>query len=140
MRFLLHNSVLQRVSRSTAVADAVRRLVDLGGNLCSSPASVLEAGYSARTSAEHDLICASLTEGFEMLPLTPDVGLESIRMQRALSAAGQGRAVGVFDLLHGACAVAHEVTLVHYDHDFELLAELVSELRQQWVVPRGSVD
>lgn len=42
------------------------------------------------------------------------------------------------DLLVAATAEAGEVTLLHYDADFERIA-VVSSQAQEWAVPRGSV-
>ena len=34
----------------------------------------------------------------------------------------------------------HDAVLLHYDHDFDLIAEVADALRHQWIVARGSVD
>jgi len=40
--------------------------------------------------------------------------------------------------LIAACAQRHGVTVLHYDGDFDLIAEVTGQ-PVQWVVPRGSV-
>ena len=42
------------------------------------------------------------------------------------------------DLLIATLASAHDVTLIHYDADFEIAAEALP-LRHQWVLRRGSI-
>lgn len=63
----------------------------------------------------------------------------ALDLQASLAAAGTLRAVGPVDLLIAATAVQHELTVLHYDGDFELLAEADDRVAQRWVVPRGSV-
>jgi len=48
------------------------------------------------------------------------------------------RAAGFSDLLVAAVAERERVTVLHYDGDYELIAQLTSQ-PMQWVVPRGTV-
>ena len=48
------------------------------------------------------------------------------------------RAVGLPDLLIAAVAEREHVTVVHYDGDYELIAQ-VTRQPVQWMVPRGTV-
>ena len=139
-RLLVDNSVLQRLARSAGIAEAVRSALESGGVLCSSEVSRLEAGYSARSVHEHAEIIDRLTIDFELLPLSAETGVVAAELQSALFEAGQGRAVGVVDLLHAATAICHRAVVLHYDADFEVLADVDGRLRHRWVVPRGSVD
>ena len=43
------------------------------------------------------------------------------------------------DLLIAAAAEGASLTLLHYDHDFELIARVTGQ-SCQWVVPPGSID
>jgi predicted nucleic acid-binding protein len=70
---------------------------------------------------------------------TPPSAIAS-RLQGLLWRAALVRAVGVFDTLTAATALEHGATVVHYDRDFERLASVCPDLRQQWAVPAGSVD
>ena len=108
--------------------------------LCSSEVSRLETGYSARSVREHAEINDRLTMDFELLPLCAETGVVVAELQSALFEAGQGRAVGVVDLLHAATAICHHAVVLHYNADFEVLADVDGRLRHRWVVPRGSVD
>ncbi|MGX1933854.1 PIN domain-containing protein [Microbacterium resistens] len=142
--FLVDNSVLQRVHRSPAVADALIELLsygDLGGCLPQR----LEEGYSARSAREHDAIMAASDRA--RIFLTPDerVAEIAIDLQRRLFHAGIGRAAGVSDLQIAATAIRHSadrqrVVVVHYDADFDSIAQVAPELEHRWIVPRGSVD
>lgn len=118
----------------------MRDLLSAEATLCSSPVSVLEAGYSARNAADHTTITQNLAHSVQLLKFTPTTADVAFRMQATLFEAGAGRAVGVLDLLHAAVATEHGATLVHYDSDFELLGDLWPGLSQKWVLPRGSID
>ena len=48
------------------------------------------------------------------------------------------RSVGLPDLLIAAVAERERVTVLHYDSDHELIAQVTGE-PMQWVVPRGTV-
>jgi len=48
------------------------------------------------------------------------------------------RAVGLPDLLIAAVAERERVTVLHYDSDYELIAQVTVQ-SVQWVVPSGTV-
>ncbi len=51
---------------------------------------------------------------------------------------GRVRAVGFPDLLIAAVAERERVMLLHYDSDYDLIAEVTGQ-PMQWVIPRGTV-
>lgn len=55
-----------------------------------------------------------------------------------LAAHSQHRAVPLPDLLVAACAERAGLTVLHYDADFERIAEITGQ-KTQWVVARGTV-
>jgi predicted nucleic acid-binding protein len=97
----------------------------------------LELGFSARNAGEWDRIqhAASTLAAEEV---APEDFRRASQVQRMLAATGlRGRKVP--DLLIAAVAERTQRALLHYDHDFELIAERTGQ-DQQWVVPAGSVD
>jgi predicted nucleic acid-binding protein len=58
-------------------------------------------------------------------------------IMRKFAARGQHRAPSIADLFVSAVAMTHEATLLHYDKDFELIAD-VTGMRQEWILPRGT--
>jgi predicted nucleic acid-binding protein len=48
------------------------------------------------------------------------------------------RSVKLPDLLIAACAERHELTLVHYDHDYDTIGGVTGQ-SVRWVVPRGTL-
>ncbi|HMQ25393.1 MAG TPA: PIN domain nuclease [Acidimicrobiales bacterium] len=97
-----------------------------------------EVRFSARSHEEYEAVAAERRDGFEWLPMPDEVWSRTLELQRALSARGRLRSVRFPDLLIAATAERHGVTLLHYDRDFDALAE-VSDLRAEWVVPAGTV-
>jgi predicted nucleic acid-binding protein len=97
-----------------------------------------ELGWATRSGAEFDLVRADRAEGYEWLPTHDEDWRRALEVQAALWRSGRVRAVGFPGLLIAAVAEREQLTLLHYDGDYDLIAE-VSRQRMQWVVPRGTV-
>ena len=61
----------------------------------------------------------------------------AIDIQQSLAERGQHR-VPIPDLIVAAAAEAVGLIILHYDSDFERISD-VSSVRNEWVVPRGSL-
>jgi len=137
-RLLLDNSAWSRLahpslpgSRTDEVADAVER-----GMVFASLPFLLEAGYSARNAQEH----RDLIEELMALPwATIDESVErrAIEAQSQLVRTGHHRVPPV-DVLLAAIAERHELGILHYDHDYDLLAARTDlRFRSVWLVKAG---
>lgn len=62
----------------------------------------------------------------------------SVEVQDALAERSQHRAAKIADLLIAAAAEAAGLVVLHYDHDFELIASMTGQ-PMEWMVPAGSV-
>lgn len=58
-------------------------------------------------------------------------------IMRKLASRGQHRAPSIANLFVSAVALSHAATVLHYDKDFELVAD-VTGLHHEWIVPRGT--
>ena len=135
-RFLIDTSAAARM-RLAVVADRLEPLIT-GGLVATCATLDAEALYSARGPEEYEQVRADRRAGYEYLP-TDDVHWQrAFDAQRALAPSGRHRAVGIADLLTAVLAVQHRMTIVHYDADFEIAAEVLA-FEHRWVVPRGSV-
>jgi predicted nucleic acid-binding protein len=133
--YLVDKSALARLAHPE-VADVLLRLVKAGLTATTGIVS-LEMLYSARNLAEHDRIRSGLS-AHEWL-FTDDQDLtRALDVQSQLTALGKHRAVPLPDLLIAAIAERHQVTVLHYDADFDLIAT-VTDQPTQWIVPRGSL-
>jgi predicted nucleic acid-binding protein len=134
LTFLIDTSVLTRMSRSP-----LREVLsDHFANASVSRATItdLELGYSARSTAEWDLIAASLASF--SVDIAPHHLRRAGQVQRMLAARGlRGRKVP--DLIVAACAEDHGLTVLHYDADFDHIASVTGQ-PTAWVVPAGSID
>jgi predicted nucleic acid-binding protein len=135
--YLLDKSALARVVRHPTVLAALERLDDIGV-LATSAVIDLEIGYSARNLAEFDSIAADRAALYQELPLTRAVTDRARQVQRELVRAGQHRGPGVSDLLIAATAEIYGAIVVHYDHDFDVIATVTSQA-VEWIVSAGSV-
>lgn len=97
-----------------------------------------EALYSARSPAEYEQLHADRRESYEYLPTEDRHWHTALDAQRALARSGRHRAVGIADLLTAVLAAEHRVTVVHYDADFEIAAEVLA-FTHRWVAARGSL-
>ena len=135
MKWLADTSVWTRMG-APSVREAVRALLGVGvvGRCAMTD---LELGFSARNGDEWDRIHTAAA-AFEQVPVIAEDFERACRVQRLLATAGlRGRKVP--DLLIAAAAERTGRTVLHYDHDFEHIAQ-VTEQPQQWIVPAGSVN
>jgi len=135
--YLLDKSALARVARHVTVQAALAELDD-SGVLATSPIVDLEIGYSARNLAEFDSVDADRRALFQELPLTKGITDRARQVQRELVRHGKHRGPGIPDLLIAATAEVNGAVVVHYDRDFEVIAELTGQATR-WIVPAGSV-
>jgi predicted nucleic acid-binding protein len=131
--FLADKSALEQVRRHHQVADQVRDLLAARAlAICSVVA--LEILYSARSKQEYDQWSRSL-DVQRWLPMTPAAERRALEVQGLLAARGQHR-MPVTDLLIAAVAEVHGATVLHYDRDFERIAEVTGQ-PTRWIVPAG---
>jgi predicted nucleic acid-binding protein len=71
---------------------------------------------------------------------TPDnVWARAHRVQQLLTEQGCHRSAGVPDLVIAATAEANRLTILHYDRDFETVAEKTGQ-PTQWIAPTGTIS
>jgi predicted nucleic acid-binding protein len=136
---LLDNSAWSRLAHPGLVAARANEIADaLGrGELVVSLPFLLEAGYSARDTA----FCRQLLD--ELLTL-PRVGVDEEVEDKALAAqlrlAEAGHRLPPVDLILAALADRHDLAILHYDGDYDLILER-TDLRFEsiWLAPRGSL-
>lgn len=132
---LLDSSVLTRL-HSAAVREAIEPAA-ARGEIARAGISDLEIGYSARNAGEWDRLAEALGV-FELVETSADHLRRARQVQRLLAARHQ-RGRKVPDLLIAAAAEVGDLTVLHYDADFDLIAAVTGQ-RCEWVVAAGSVD
>jgi hypothetical protein len=130
-------------SWTRAVGGDVRREFDeavIEGEIATCDMVRLELLYSARSASEFEAFRGDLGA----LPDCPigkaqwERGLE-VYEQLARKAGLHHRAVKHPDLLIAAAAEAAGVAVLHYDADYDRIAEITGQ-EVHWLAPRGSLD
>ena len=134
-RYLADKSVWARVGQS-AVKAAMSRYVERG-LIGTCPIVDLEILFSAR-GAEH-VHFRRQREAFEYFPLTDEIARRAIDVQGLLAQRAQHRSVSIPDLLVAATAERFALTVLHYDRDYERIAEITGQATE-WIVPAGTAD
>jgi predicted nucleic acid-binding protein len=132
---LVDTSVLTRVG-SPPVRSALEPLVE-ARSAARAGISDLEVGFSARDGKEWDELIGAL----QLLELveTSTAHVARARLTQRLLSANRRRVRKLPDLLIAAAAEERGLTLLHYDTDFDLIAEVTGQ-SCQWIVTKGSID
>jgi len=97
----------------------------------------LEAGFSSISPGAHRAM-RQLLSFWPFVAMDQSVLDRAVAVQDALAACSQQRGAKIADLLIAAAAEAAGLVVLHYDHDFELIASVTSQ-STEWVVPAGTV-
>lgn len=135
-RYLIDTSAAARMANQL-VAQRLAPLIEAG---LVGTCAVLdaEALYSARSATAYERLRTQRRAAYEYLPTSDEHWQIALDVQRQLARNGRHRSVGIADLLVAAIASRHKVTVLHYDSDYEVLADLIG-VEQRWVAPAGSV-
>lgn len=98
----------------------------------------MEALWSAQSPADYEKIWTYRGAVLEYVETTDQHWQRALEVQRTLAAKSMHRSVKLPDLLIAAVAELDKLTLLHYDSDFDYIAE-VTRQKVEWVVPRGSI-
>lgn len=97
----------------------------------------LEILYSCRSPSEYDAVWFERA-GLERLDIRQPDWDRALHVQHELAGASRHRAAAIPDLLIAAVAERHDVTVLHYDRDFDRIAAVTGQ-PAQWIVPAGAV-
>jgi predicted nucleic acid-binding protein len=133
---LADTSALARLNRPS-VAAILGPLIETG-LVATCGVIEFEVGWATRSGAEFDQVRVDRGEGYEWLATHDEDWHRALEVQGMLWRSGHVRAVGFPGLLVAAVAEREQVTLLHYDADYDLIGQ-VTRQPMQWVVPRGTV-
>jgi predicted nucleic acid-binding protein len=125
-RWLIDKSAVARLNVA-AQRDEWASRIDRGlVHICA--VTVLEVGYSARSAGDHrTLLNEPPVASMPIEYLTPRIEDRAIKLQSLLADQGQHRAPSIPDLFIAATAELAELTLLHLDKDFELIAQITGQ-------------
>lgn len=133
--YLIDKSAWARASHEQ-VRLVLEPMID-AGSLATCSITNLEVLYSARNAAEYLAIADELA-GFPEAPIGSDQLNRALDVQMQLAPKGHHR-LPIPDLIIAAAAESAELSVLHYDADYERIAEVTGQ-PNQWIVPRGSVQ
>lgn len=133
---LLDNSAWAR-RHHRLVRERLAGLVE-GGEVGVCLPFLLEAGYSARSGPDHTRLLADLS-ALARVEIDRDVEALALRAQEQLARRGHHR-LPPSDVVIAACAHRAGAGVLHYDRDYDLIAEH-TELRfeSEWLAPAASL-
>lgn len=133
-KYLADKSAFEQQRHSVAAAGLLRALT-ADGVLYMTEIVALELLYSARNADDYEARRDDLGS-LPWLRLTEAVAARALDIQRQLAGHGQHRRP-IPDLLVAATALDHDATVLHYDRDFDLIAEATG-LSARWIIPAGT--
>lgn len=137
---LLDNSAWARLGQQRIDEDRLAEVAQwmASGAIATCLPFLLEAGYSARSSAEHQAMMSDLRE-LPTVEITPRIETRTLQAHGELALAGHHR-IPPSDLIIAACADDTAGAVLHYDADFDVIAERTTlTFESVWLVPRGSL-
>ena len=122
--WLIDKSAVARLHLASDAAEWASRIER--GLVRISTVTRLEVGYSARSATDHTTLfreppIASMPVEY----LTPRIEDRALDLQSLLAARGQHRGPSIPDLLLAATAELADLTVLHVDKDFDLIAEVI---------------
>ena len=134
-RYLIDKSALARMTQES-VRQRLAPIIE-AGEAATCAVVDLEVLFSARNHDEHVKIRRRRELAYERVPITEDVFERAVDVQAELARTGRHR-VPIPDLLIAAASESASLTILHYDSDFDTIANATGQ-SAQWVVPRGSI-
>jgi predicted nucleic acid-binding protein len=124
--WLIDKSALVRLHAAADTVEWASRIER--GLVRISTVTRLEVGYSARTAADHRvLLVEPPISSMPVEYLTPRIEDRALEVQSVLAERGQHRAPSIPDLLIAATAELADLTVLHVDKGFELIAEFTGQ-------------
>jgi len=134
-RYLVDTSVLGRAHQSR-VGDRLEELAS-GGLMWTCRLIDLEVAYGARARDVEEIVAERT--GLPEAPITPTVMDRAVQVAGLLAAAGHHRGAKPVDLVIAAAAEAAGLAVLHYDRDYERIAEVTRQPTER-VSPVGALD
>jgi hypothetical protein len=132
--YLVDKSALEQRRHVDAARDLLTLLLSQGA-LASCHIIALEVLYSARNLADYESLQVDIA-ALPWLPVTVEAMDRAMEVQHLLARRGQHR-MPLPDLMIAATAELHEATVLHYDHDYDLISAVTGQ-PAQWIVERGA--
>ena len=134
-RYLIDKSALARMPLEP-VRSRLAPIIE-AGEAATCAIIDLEVLYSARNHQDHERTRQRRSLAYDSVPITEEILQRAIEIQGELARSSRHR-IPIPDLIIAAAAEASDLILLHYDRDYDLIAE-VTRQPTEWVVERGTV-
>ncbi len=137
---LLDNSAWSRLLMGVVPREPAKAVIEQvnAGQIATCLPFLLEAGYSARSAEDHRRIVDRLGQ-LPQIAINNGVESSGLQAQRELAAVGHHRMAPI-DIMIAACAHEAGAGVLHYDRDYDLIAEHTSlRFESVWLAPAGSL-
>lgn len=133
--YLGDTSALARLAK----AEVATRLIPLleSGLVARCTPTDLEAGYSSRSPGSH-IAMRQERATWPFVAMDQAVLDRAVEVQDALATRSHQRGVKIADLLIAAAAESAGLVVLHYDRDFEVIAQVTGQ-PAEWMLPAGAV-
>jgi predicted nucleic acid-binding protein len=131
---LIDTSALVRLLRESSIRARWEQAV-AAGLVASCPLTELEFLHSARSATDRTWLQGQLRDTFTWVDMPDRIYRRAAEVQAELTAQGTHRSAGPVDLLIAATAEAHQLTLLHYDRDFDQIARVTGQPMRWLAVP-----
>lgn len=135
VRYLIDKSALARMPLEP-VRQRLAPIIE-AGEAATCAMIDLEVLFSARNHEDYEKIRQRRALAYHTVPITGEILQRALDIQSELARSGRHR-VPIPDLIIAATAESAGLTILHYDRDYDLIAEVTGQLTQ-WIVERGSV-
>ena len=134
-RYLVDKSALSRM-QSPAVQARLAPVLE-AGEAATCAIIDLEVLYSTRNAEDHAQVRARRALAYERIALDEAIFERAIEVQGQLARTGRHR-IPIPDLVIAAAAESAQLVVLHYDRDFDVIAEVTGQ-PTEWVVAPGAV-
>ncbi|GAB3853444.1 PIN domain nuclease [Micromonospora andamanensis] len=135
--YLVDTSALVRLLRDPAVRARWEQPL-VAGLLAVCPLVELEFLYSARSASDRARLVELLRTVFSWVPVSERGYERAAEIQSELTDRGTHRSAGAVDLLIAATAEYHGLSLLHYDRDYDQIANVTGQ-PMRWLAPAGTL-
>lgn len=135
MAYLIDKSALVRMQH-VQVREKLGPIIESGEAATCSIVD-LEVLYSTRNREEHTRTRARRELAYRRVELTEEIFQRAVDVQGLLAARSRHR-LPIPDLVIAAAAESAEMTVLHYDADFDTIGAVTGQ-SMEWVAPRGSL-
>ncbi len=123
--YLIDTSALARVLLGRTTPEWDDRIA--AGLVAICDLTELEILYSARSAGDRERLKKTFDINYAWCPMPDGIYRRTRVVQQQLTAKGEHRSAGPIDLLVAAVAEEADLTLLHYDHDFETIARTTGQ-------------